>query len=280
MERVCLNCGAVLGADVRYCMRCGTPYTSARPDFQSLEESGVAPKLVDNYGQVHSLIGRVNSIGSDSENAIVVDDPGIAPFQAEIRLQESGWVLVNLGEPADMSLNEQSISEKQVLSDEDVINLGATRLRFVATQVPRSTSQNPVIPEASRPEMPPMGMQHFRSGTDWLPQSGGSSASALPVQKNCKACGRLILAEAEICPECGVRQVAATPVVTQKSRKSAALLAILLGSFGAHKFYLGNTLLGVLYLIFFWSYIPGVLGIVEGIYYLTLSDEQFIDKYC
>ena len=52
-----------------------------------------------------------------------------------------------------------------------------------------------------------------------------------------------------------------------------------LGSFGAHKFYLGNTPLGVLYLVFCWAYVPGIVGFIEGIYYLTLSDEQFAEKY-
>ena len=64
-----------------------------------------------------------------------------------------------------------------------------------------------------------------------------------------------------------------------KSRLSAALFALLLGSFGAHKFYLGDTGLGVVYLLLFWTGIPGIVGIVEGIIYLTMSDEQFARKY-
>jgi TM2 domain-containing membrane protein YozV len=41
------------------------------------------------------------------------------------------------------------------------------------------------------------------------------------------------------------------------------LLALFLGSFGAHHFYLRRTGLGILYLCFFWSAIPGLMGVIE-----------------
>jgi len=41
------------------------------------------------------------------------------------------------------------------------------------------------------------------------------------------------------------------------------LLALFLGTFGAHHFYLRRTGLGLLYLAFFWSGIPSILGFIE-----------------
>jgi hypothetical protein len=41
------------------------------------------------------------------------------------------------------------------------------------------------------------------------------------------------------------------------------LLALLLGCFGVHHFYLGRTGMGILYLCFFWTGIPAILGFVE-----------------
>jgi TM2 domain-containing membrane protein YozV len=41
------------------------------------------------------------------------------------------------------------------------------------------------------------------------------------------------------------------------------LLALFLGSFGMHHFYLRRTGLGILYCCFFWSGIPGLLGVIE-----------------
>lgn len=70
--------------------------------------------------------------------------------------------------------------------------------------------------------------------------------------------------------------VAAWPV---KSKVVAGVLALFLGGFGAHKFYLGQTGLGILYLCFCWTYIPALVSFVEGIIYLCSSDENFSRKY-
>src|ERR1700742_1163424 len=53
---------------------------------------------------------------------------------------------------------------------------------------------------------------------------------------------------------------------TQRDELLGILLAVLLGSFGAHHFYLRRNGLGVLYLVFFWTGIPGILGIVEAFF--------------
>lgn len=95
----------------------------------------------------------------------------------------------------------------------------------------------------------------------------------------CSSCGAIIKKEAEICPKCGVRQKEAEVKKGNKDRITAGILAILLGSFGAHKFYLGETGLGILYLCFFWTSIPGLVGLIEGILYLVKTDEEFNEKY-
>ncbi|MDA8206079.1 MAG: NINE protein [Thermaerobacter sp.] len=64
-----------------------------------------------------------------------------------------------------------------------------------------------------------------------------------------------------------------------RNRLVAALLAILLGSFGVHKFYLGKIGQGVLYAIFFWTGIPAIVGFIDGIVYLVMSPEMFDDRY-
>ncbi len=64
-----------------------------------------------------------------------------------------------------------------------------------------------------------------------------------------------------------------------KSKVAAGLLAIFLGDFGVHKFYLGQVGIGILYLLFFWTLIPGIIGIIEGIIYLTMTDQAFEQRY-
>lgn len=103
-------------------------------------------------------------------------------------------------------------------------------------------------------------------------------------EKYCRECAALINAKAEICPKCGVRQVAHYPssgviVGSGKSRVAAIVIALFLGGFGGHKFYLGQVGFGLLYLLFFWTLIPCVVATVELIIYLTMSDEAFAHKY-
>lgn len=94
-------------------------------------------------------------------------------------------------------------------------------------------------------------------------------------EKFCSSCGNIIKIKAEICPKCGVRQYA--PV--SERRIAAALLAFFLGFIGVHKFYLGKIGQGFLYLIFFWTLIPGVIAFIEFIIYITMSDEAFDEKF-
>lgn len=60
-----------------------------------------------------------------------------------------------------------------------------------------------------------------------------------------------------------------------KDKTSAALLAFFLGGFGAHKFYLGQTGAGVVYLLFCWTFIPAFVAFIEFILLLTMSEEAF-----
>ena len=62
---------------------------------------------------------------------------------------------------------------------------------------------------------------------------------------------------------------------SEKNRTTAALMAFFLGVFGGHQFYLGNTGKGILYLVFCWTYIPGIIALIEGIMLITQSDEDF-----
>lgn len=66
---------------------------------------------------------------------------------------------------------------------------------------------------------------------------------------------------------------------SNKSRVVAALLAFFLGGMGIHKFYLGRAGWGIIYLLFSWTAIPMILGFIEGIIYLCMSNKAFESKY-
>lgn len=71
----------------------------------------------------------------------------------------------------------------------------------------------------------------------------------------------------------------------ESKRVLAGILAILLGPFGVHKFILGYTkaglimLLGTILTCGFGAAITSIIGLIEGIIYLTKSDEEFVYTY-
>jgi TM2 domain-containing membrane protein YozV len=121
-----------------------------------------------------------------------------------------------------------------------------------------------------------------------------SPATLSPNKKHCYACANILDVRAELCPRCGVRQpyvpgmpestalVPAgmrSPAVTTKNRTAAGIFALILGGVGIHRFYLGQTAAGILYLLFCWTLVPTLISFVEGVLFLTMSDEEFARKY-
>ena len=70
-----------------------------------------------------------------------------------------------------------------------------------------------------------------------------------------------------------------------KSKIAAGLLAIFLGALGIHKFYLGYTKQGIITLVIslftfgIGAAVMQIIGIIEGIMYLSKSDEEFEMTY-
>lgn len=94
--------------------------------------------------------------------------------------------------------------------------------------------------------------------------------------KFCTDCGNQLNIKAELCPKCGVRQRIKNE---GKNKITAGVLALIIGGFGIHHFYLGNTIRGVIYLLLCWTFVPAIIAFIEGIIYLTASDDTFRVKY-
>lgn len=109
-----------------------------------------------------------------------------------------------------------------------------------------------------------------------------------PGAGECRFCGEKIAArqgaqQGQPQPQVIIQQVAPqavnmsgiNPAWPVKSKLVAGLLGIFLGSIGVHKFYMGKIGMGIVYLLFFWTGIPAIIGFIEGISYICSSDENF-----
>lgn len=90
----------------------------------------------------------------------------------------------------------------------------------------------------------------------------------------CKGCGSQIHSSASSCPQCGATRRSRA----YKSKGVAAALALLLGGLGVHRFYLGQWW-GIFYLLLFWLWIPGLIALVEFIYFLVCDQNKWDAKH-
>ncbi|MBT8318216.1 MAG: TM2 domain-containing protein [Lutibacter sp.] len=67
----------------------------------------------------------------------------------------------------------------------------------------------------------------------------------------------------------------------ESKRILAGVLAILLGGLAIHKFILGYTKTGIIQLVLTFATCGavGLISLIEGIIYLTKTDEEFINTY-
>jgi hypothetical protein len=112
----------------------------------------------------------------------------------------------------------------------------------------------------------------------------------------CPSCGKTIEDDEAVCPHCGKhtrdrppgspRMAEAVDEFTlmadmtdqqrmlfqqrmgdvRKDPTTGVLLAIFLGWLGVHHFWMGNTLAGVLYLVFSWTLIPALVSLIEAFF--------------
>ncbi len=126
-------------------------------------------------------------------------------------------------------------------------------------------SEESPTPESSSPEIPPVQ---------------AASPAPAPVSPD----------PAAAAPPAAVPQVEISK--EQKDKKLiAGILAIMLGSLGIHKFFLGYQKEGIIMLVVtiagtialcgvpVAAFVVGTIGLIEGILYLTKTDEEFVSTY-
>jgi TM2 domain-containing membrane protein YozV len=102
----------------------------------------------------------------------------------------------------------------------------------------------------------------------------------------CNNCGKATPTTGPACLNCGAALSTGLTAHDRASNKIAAgICGILLGSLGVHKFILGFTGAGLTMLLVtiltcgIASPVMGIIGLIEGILYLTKTDEEFVRLY-
>ena len=121
---------------------------------------------------------------------------------------------------------------------------------------------------------------------------------------NCPQCNTPNDGRSSLCTACGtmlpnvgapMQQVYAPKPVGADKKIAAGICGIVLGGFGIHKFILGYQQEGII-MLSAWvvsfiiamvtcgigtplMFVPTIVGIIEGIIYLTKSDEEFVQTY-
>lgn len=67
--------------------------------------------------------------------------------------------------------------------------------------------------------------------------------------------------------------------MAMKEKNVAGILALFLGGLGVHRFYLGQTGLGIFYLIFCWFPVIWIVGLIDAIAFFSMDQEVFDRKY-
>ena len=111
------------------------------------------------------------------------------------------------------------------------------------------------------------------------------------ISRDCLSCGtpiKLQWAARGYCAECGAKKGPGYPLqsafgstqiagyqIPPKNRSVSVVLALVLGGFGAHKFYLDKPGKGLLYTAFCWTGIPTIVGLFEAVKYIRMDEEEF-----
>ena len=123
------------------------------------------------------------------------------------------------------------------------------------------------------------GERYNFDGTDWKENSSPARGMAVDFSVEGNQAKEVYLAVPDA-------------TASGKNKTTAGLLALFLGGWGVHKFYLGYTVPGIIFLLtntfgflvtwmFLWipNILVGIIVFIEGIIYLTKSDEEFEQTY-
>ena len=198
----------------------------------------------DYQGKRVPIQQNVFSIGRGSACQLVLRDTYISRTHATLFSTQSGYAIRDENSRLGTKVNGRAI-QNAPLRNGDMIEIGGNVFRFSQGQpAPYASQARPQADYRQPPIQAPISPheQQYQAQYPPAPRPRDSFTSS-------------------------------------KDRTTAALLAIFLGGVGAHKLYLGQRDQFILYLLFCWSGVPGIIAIFDGVTLLGMSDEEFHYKF-
>jgi pSer/pThr/pTyr-binding forkhead associated (FHA) protein len=139
-------------------------YEETAPAEEYAEAAG--PRLVVTAtGDEFSLGDEPVTLGTDPDNAIVLDDPDVSEHHATVRWETDGYVIEDAGTEGGTFVNEQRVEGSMPLTDGDAIRVGNTVLDYRTE--PEGEAEP--MPAAVPPPPPPTGQPRPAARTSpWL----------------------------------------------------------------------------------------------------------------
>jgi anti-anti-sigma factor len=106
-------------------------------------DAAVEGILVDPDGTEYSIPPRGLMIGRRSPADVALKDPEVSRRHARVLSRGGLFIVVDLGSTNGTILNEQRVSQEEVLSDGDVLRIGDTSLTFRLRRLQRSAHPEP-----------------------------------------------------------------------------------------------------------------------------------------
>lgn len=151
-EIFCNRCGRRNAADRSTCFVCGAALDRADEDLTALHDvvvvEGVPEDDVIHHrtgepclfvtggpgaGSRFRLGGETTTLGRDPRNDVFLDDVTVSRRQAEIRSQNSRFVVHDVGSFNGTYLNGARIDAEALLSDGDELRIGRFKIVFLAS---------------------------------------------------------------------------------------------------------------------------------------------------
>jgi predicted component of type VI protein secretion system len=113
---------------------------TAKKQGKPVEDAITAHLLDVSHGKAYSLARTSTLLGRDPHNAVVLMDPTVSRFHAEIRREAGGFALHAMGSTGT-AVNGRLVAVPYLLEEGDEVSIAGTVFRFTRSELPQGVTE-------------------------------------------------------------------------------------------------------------------------------------------